>query len=79
MVAADLEKIIAQAVSKNNKPDAARQIEGFKQLGVTNLRHFIVEQKQVERQNFEPRRADIQRIESRHRVVARRAGFDGRA
>lgn len=47
VVAADLEKIIAQAVSKNDKPDEARQIEGFKQLGVMNLRHFVVEQKQV--------------------------------
>jgi hypothetical protein len=47
VVAADLEKIIAQAVTKDNKPDAARQLEGFKQLGVMNLRHFVVEQKQV--------------------------------
>lgn len=47
VVAADLEKIIAQAVSKNTKPDAALQIEGFKQLGVMNLRDFIVEQKEV--------------------------------
>jgi hypothetical protein len=47
VVAADLEKIIAQAVSKDNKPDAARQLEGFKQLGVMSLRHFVVEQKQV--------------------------------
>jgi len=47
VVAADLEKIIAQAVTKDNKPDAALRIEGFKQLGVMNLRHFVVEQKQV--------------------------------
>lgn len=47
VVAADLEKIIAQAVTKDNTPDAARQIEGFKQLGVMNLRHFVVEQKQT--------------------------------
>ncbi|MGI8882688.1 MAG: FecR domain-containing protein, partial [Pyrinomonadaceae bacterium] len=33
VVAADLEKIIAQAVSKDNKPGADRQFEGFKQLG----------------------------------------------
>jgi hypothetical protein len=45
VVAADLEKIIAQAVS--TKPDAPRKLEGFKQLGVMNLRHFVVEQKQV--------------------------------
>jgi hypothetical protein len=48
VVAADLEKIIAQAVNKNNKPEDARQVEGFKQLGVMNLRHFVVEQKEVE-------------------------------
>jgi hypothetical protein len=47
VVAADLEKIVAQAVSKDNKPDAERRIEGFRQLGVTNLRHFVVEQKEV--------------------------------
>ena len=47
VVAADLEKIIAQAVSKDNKPGADRQLEGFKQLGVMNLRHFVVEQKEV--------------------------------
>jgi hypothetical protein len=47
VVAADLEKIIAQAVNKDNKPEEARRIEGFKQLGVMNLRHFVVEQKQV--------------------------------
>ncbi len=48
VVAADLEKIIAQTVGKNNKPDAERQLEGFKQLGVMNLRDFVVEQKQVD-------------------------------
>lgn len=47
VVAADLEKIIAQAVGKNDKPDDARRIEGLKQLGVMNLRDFIVEQKEV--------------------------------
>lgn len=47
VVAADLEKIIAQTVSKNNKPGADRQLEGFKQLGVMSLRHFVVEQKEV--------------------------------
>lgn len=48
VVAADLEKIIAQAVSRDAKPNEARQIEGFKQLGVMNLRHFVVEQKELE-------------------------------
>lgn len=47
VVAADLEKIVAQTVSKNNKPEEQRHIEAFKQLGVMNLRHFVVEQKEV--------------------------------
>ncbi|HEX8268072.1 MAG TPA: FecR domain-containing protein [Pyrinomonadaceae bacterium] len=47
VVAADLEKIVAQAVSKDNEPGAERRREGFKQLGVMNLRHFVVEQKEV--------------------------------
>jgi hypothetical protein len=47
VVAADLEKIIAQTVSKDNEPGAERRREGFKQLGVMNLRHFVVEQKEV--------------------------------
>ncbi|HVE59761.1 MAG TPA: FecR domain-containing protein [Pyrinomonadaceae bacterium] len=47
LVAADLEKIIAQAVTKDKKPDAERELEGFKKLGVMNLRHFVVEQKEV--------------------------------
>jgi len=48
VVAADLEKIIAQTVSKDAKPDAERRLEGFRQLGVMNLRHFVVEQKEVD-------------------------------
>ncbi|HEX8564880.1 MAG TPA: FecR domain-containing protein [Pyrinomonadaceae bacterium] len=47
VVAADLEKIVAQAVSKDKEPGAERRLEGFKQLGVMNLRHFVVEQKEV--------------------------------
>ncbi|HEX8196096.1 MAG TPA: FecR domain-containing protein [Pyrinomonadaceae bacterium] len=47
VVAADLEKIVAQAISKDNEPGAERRREGFKQLGVMNLRHFVVEQKEV--------------------------------
>ncbi len=48
VVAADLEKIIAQTVTKDTKPNADRRLEGFKQLGVMNLRHFVVEQKEVD-------------------------------
>lgn len=47
VVAADLEKIIAQTVGKDTKPDAERRLEGLKQLGIMNLRHFVVEQKEV--------------------------------
>ncbi len=47
VVAADLEKLVAQAVGKDKEPGADRRLEGFKQLGVMNLRHFVVEQKEV--------------------------------
>ncbi|HEX9962354.1 MAG TPA: FecR domain-containing protein [Pyrinomonadaceae bacterium] len=47
LVAADLEKIIAQTVGNDGKPGAERRQEGFKQLGVMNLRHFALEQKEV--------------------------------
>jgi hypothetical protein len=47
VVAADLEKIVAQTVGKDNEPNAERRQAGFKQLGVMNLRHFVVEQKEV--------------------------------
>jgi hypothetical protein len=47
VVAADLEKIVAQTVAKDTSPDAARHTEGLRQLGVMNLRHFVAEQKDV--------------------------------
>ena len=47
IVAADLEKILATAVGKSNSPNAQREIEGFKQLGVMNLRQFVAEQKEM--------------------------------
>jgi hypothetical protein len=47
VVAADLEKIVAQAVAKDKSPDAERHVGGLKQLGITNLRHFVAEQKDV--------------------------------
>ena len=47
VVAADLEKIIAQTVAKDKSPDAERHQAGLKQLGVMNLRDFVVEQKQI--------------------------------
>lgn len=48
VVAADLEKIIAQTVSKVDEPGAERRQAGFKQLGIMNLRDFVIEQKQVD-------------------------------
>lgn len=47
IVAADLEKIVAQTVAKDTSAGADRRLEGFKQLGVMNLRDFVVEQKDV--------------------------------
>jgi ferric-dicitrate binding protein FerR (iron transport regulator) len=47
LVAADLEKLVAQAIGKSNTPEDQRRVEGLKQLGVMNLRHFVVEQKEV--------------------------------
>jgi hypothetical protein len=47
VVAADLEKIVAQLVAKDTSPEAARHREGLTQLGIMNLRDFVVEQKEV--------------------------------
>lgn len=47
VVAADLEKILAQTLRKDNEPDAERRRAGLDRLGVMSLRHFVVEQKQV--------------------------------
>ncbi|MBS1795742.1 MAG: FecR domain-containing protein [Acidobacteria bacterium] len=52
VVAADLEKIIAQTVSKDEKPGADKRREGLDRLGVTSLRYFIAEQKQVNGQTL---------------------------
>ncbi|HEX8139807.1 MAG TPA: FecR domain-containing protein [Pyrinomonadaceae bacterium] len=47
IVAADLEKIIARAVSEKSQEEAAR-VEAYRKLGLLDLRHFIVEQKDAE-------------------------------
>ncbi|MFL6228079.1 MAG: FecR domain-containing protein [Pyrinomonadaceae bacterium] len=49
IVAADLEKIVGQALAREEvgKPDAERHMEGFRQLGLLSLKHVVVEQKQV--------------------------------
>jgi hypothetical protein len=49
IVAADLEKIIARLVRENpNDPKAAQHLEVYRQLGLMSLKHFVVEQKDVE-------------------------------
>ncbi|MDT4966267.1 MAG: hypothetical protein QOJ64_1004 [Acidobacteriota bacterium] len=49
VVAADLEKIIDRLVHDNvNGPNAAKQIETYRQLGLMSLKHFVVEQKDVD-------------------------------
>jgi hypothetical protein len=49
IVAADLEKIVGQALSQQaaSEPDGARRMEGFRQLGLLSLKHMVVEQKEV--------------------------------
>jgi hypothetical protein len=47
VVAADLERIVAQVAAKDTSADAARHREGLQKLGVMNLRDFVVEQKEV--------------------------------
>jgi len=47
VIAADLEKIVAQNIGKTNTSDEQHHVEGLKQLGITNLRHFVAEQKEV--------------------------------
>lgn len=47
LVAADVQRLVAKAVEQDKSAGADRRAEGMKQLGVTSLRHFIVEQKEV--------------------------------
>lgn len=47
VVAADVQRLVAKAVEQDKEPGADRRAEGFKQLGITSLRHFIVEQKEL--------------------------------
>ncbi|HEX8143012.1 MAG TPA: FecR domain-containing protein [Pyrinomonadaceae bacterium] len=49
VVAADLEKIIARAVRNGERSqEEAARIEGYRKLGLLDLRHFIVEQRETE-------------------------------
>lgn len=47
LVAADIEKIVGKVMSEDKSGDAAARRAGFDKLGVNNLRHFVVEQKEV--------------------------------
>jgi FecR protein/Putative zinc-finger len=48
VVAADLEKLIGQVAREDgNKPGGAQRIEGFRQLGLMNLKHLVIEQKDL--------------------------------
>lgn len=47
IVAADLEKVIAQATSDATKVGGQQQLDLYKQAGLFNLKHFVVEQKEV--------------------------------
>jgi DNA-binding FrmR family transcriptional regulator len=46
LVAADLEKIIATQVEGNSALAQDKHVEGLKQLGVTDLKYFVAEQKE---------------------------------
>ena len=46
-VAADLEKIVARVASEEAKKSEGK-LEAFRQLGLLNLKHFVVEQKDVQ-------------------------------
>lgn len=49
IVAADLEKIIDRMVSKSaGDPNAAKNNETYRQLGLMSLKHFVIEQKDTE-------------------------------
>ncbi|HEX5709189.1 MAG TPA: FecR domain-containing protein [Pyrinomonadaceae bacterium] len=48
VVAADLEKLVGQIAREDGtKPGGAERVEGFRQLGLTSLKHLVVEQKDL--------------------------------
>jgi ferric-dicitrate binding protein FerR (iron transport regulator) len=48
VLAADLQQIVARAVPADATPEAARDREGFRQLGLFDLRDFIAEQRELD-------------------------------
>lgn len=48
VVAADLEKLVGQvARADGNQPGDTERVEGFRQLGLTSLKHLVIEQKEL--------------------------------
>ncbi|HEV2707777.1 MAG TPA: FecR domain-containing protein [Pyrinomonadaceae bacterium] len=48
VVAADLEKLVGQVAREDaDKPGGAERGEGFRQLGLTSLKHLVIEQKDL--------------------------------
>jgi hypothetical protein len=47
IVAADLERVIAQATSDVTKVGGQQRLDLYRQTGLLNLKHFVVEQKEV--------------------------------
>lgn len=47
IVAADLERVIAQATSDASKVGGQQRLDLYRQTGLLNLKHFVVEQKEV--------------------------------
>jgi hypothetical protein len=53
VVAADLQKIIAQLVQKDaNTPEGEKRVALYRQLGLLDLKHFVVEQKDRENRTY---------------------------
>jgi hypothetical protein len=53
IVAADLQKIIAQLVQKDaNTPEGEKRVALYRQLGLLDLKHFVVEQKEKESRTY---------------------------
>jgi hypothetical protein len=53
IVAADLQQIIAQLVAKDaNTPEGEKRVALYRQLGLLDLKHFVVEQKDKENRTY---------------------------
>lgn len=53
IVAADLQKIIAQLIQKDaNTPEGEKRVALYRQLGLLDLKHFVVEQKDKDNRTY---------------------------